>query len=137
MKKVITLLLALVMVFAAASALAADIKVVVNGEAVEFDSAPQLSEGVVLVPFRFVAEKLGAVVAWDAETRTVFASLGEALSTMQIDNSNIFINGKAVAADKAPVIKENRTLVSAQVLKDALMADVIWDEATATVTVTK
>ena len=137
MKKVITLLLALVMVFAATSALAADIKVTVNGEAVEFDRAPELLGETALVPFRFVAEKLGAVVAWDGETQTVFASLDDVLSTMQIGNQNIFINGEVVSADVAPLISTDRTLVSTEVLKSALGAEVIWDKEASTVTITK
>ena len=39
-----------------------------NGEKVQFEQDPVIENGRVLVPFRFVAEKLGATVAWDAET---------------------------------------------------------------------
>ena len=57
--------LAMIMLFAATSAFAADIKVLVNGEEVQFDRLPEEQDGAILVPFRFVAEKLGAIVAWD------------------------------------------------------------------------
>ena len=62
MKKVVTLLLAMVMIFTATASLAADIKVLVNGEAVEFDRQPVLDGETVMIPLRFVAEKLGAIV---------------------------------------------------------------------------
>lgn len=137
MKKLITLLLAMVMIFAATGALAADITVLVNGEAIEFDRAPKMQDGTAMIPFRFVAEKLGAVVAWDGETQTVFASVGETLSTMQIGNTNIFVNGEAIPAQKAPVLSTDRTLVSAEVLEGALGAQVSWDAATSTVTIIK
>ena len=137
MKRVLTFLLTLVMIFAATGVMAADIKVLVKGEAVEFDRQPELDGETLLIPFRFVAEKLGAVVAWDGETQTVFASVGDTLSTMQIGNSNIFVNGTAIAADKAPAIYTDRTLVSTKVLEDALAVKVAYDSAANTVTITK
>lgn len=137
MKKILTLLLAMIMVFAATGAFAADITVMVNGEAVEFDRAPEMQDGTAMIPFRFVAEKLGAVVAWDGETRTVFSSVGEILSAMQIGNSNIFVNGEAAAVENAPVIIVDRTLVSAEVLQKALGAAVEWNPETNILTITK
>ena len=137
MKKILAVLLTLIMVFAATGALAADITVTVNGEAVEFDRAPLLQDGAAMIPFRFVAEKLGAVVAWDGETQTVFASVGELLSTMQIGNSNIFINGDISAVANAPIIAIDRTLVSIETLEKALGATVVWDADTNTLTITK
>lgn len=137
MKKLITLLMAMVMIFAATGAFAADIKVLVNGEEIEFDRTPYIEGETVMVPFRFIAEKLGAVVAWDGETQTVFSNVGETLSTMQIGNSNLFINGEVIALDKAPVLTTDRTLVSIQVIEKALSAEAAWDEAAQTVTITK
>ena len=137
MKKILAVLLTLIMVFAATGALAADITVTVNGEAVEFDRAPLLQDGAAMIPFRFVAEKLGAVVAWDGETQTVFASVGEHLSTMQIGNSNIFINGDISAVANAPIIAIDRTLVSIETLEKALGATVVWDADANTLTITK
>ena len=137
MKKLITLLMALVMIFAATGAFAADIKVLVNGEEIQFDRTPFVDGESVMVPFRFVAEKLGAVVAWDGETQTVFSNVGETLSTMQIGNSNLFVNGEAIALDKAPVLTTDRTLVSMQVIEKALSVTAAWDEDAQTVTITK
>lgn len=137
MKKLITLLMALIMIFAATGAFAADIKVLVNGEEILFDRVPQLDGEEVIVPFRFVAEKLGAVVAWDGETQTVFSNVGETLSTMQIGNTNLFVNGETIALEKAPVLTTDRTLVSIQVIEKALGVTAAWDEAAQTVTITK
>lgn len=137
MKKIFTLLLAAIMVFAAASALAADITVLVNGEAVEFDSQPVLEGDSVLIPYRFVVEKLGAKVNWHGETQTVFADCDGAITTIQIGNSLMFLNGESFTLSNAPVISADRTLVPVEVLEKGFGAAVIWDAQTSTVTVTK
>lgn len=46
--------------------------ITVDGVAKEMDTAPTIAQERTCVPVRFVAEGLGATVAWDAETRTVF-----------------------------------------------------------------
>ena len=134
MKKILAIVLAMVMIFAATGVFAADIKVLVNGEEIQFDRLPEEKDGAVLIPFRFVAEKLGAIVAWDGETQTVFANIGDTLSTMQIGNKNVFVNSEAVEADVAPYITIDRTFVSTQILEKALGATVVSDGSTVTIT---
>ena len=75
MKKTIALILALVAVLSASVAFAADYKVIVNGEEVVFDRQPVVENGVIFIPYRYVAEKLGAKVSWHQETKTVFSFL--------------------------------------------------------------
>jgi len=134
MKKITALFLAMIMLFAATGAFAADIKVLVNGEEVQFDRLPEEKDGTILVPFRFVAEKLGAIVAWDGETQTIFANVGDILATMQIGNKNIFVNSEAFEADVAPFITVDRTLVSTAVLEKTLGLTVVTDGNTVTIT---
>ena len=43
----------------------------VNGDIVQLDAAPQILNGRILVPLRFVAEATGAKVEWEPYTRTV------------------------------------------------------------------
>lgn len=137
MKKTVTLLLALIMIFAATGAFASNISVLVNGEEIVFDRGPEVQGDKVMIPFRFVAEKLGAVVAWDGETKTVFTSLGETISTMQIGNTNIFVNDAVISADIAPILPIDRTLVTEEVLETCLGAEVSWNKEANTVTITK
>lgn len=137
MKKLVTLLLALIMIFVATGALASNISVLVNGEEIVFDRAPEIQDGKVLIPFRFVAEKLGGVVAWDGETKTVFTNMGSTISTMQIGNKSLFVNDSVISADVAPIISVDRTLVTEEVLESSLGVEVSWDKEANTVTVTK
>lgn len=137
MKKTVTLLLALIMIFVATGAFASNISVLVNGEEIVFDRGPEVQGDKVMIPFRFVAEKLGGVVAWDGETKTVFTSLGETISTMQIGNTNIFVNDAVISADIAPILPIDRTLVTEEVLESCLGAEVSWNKEANTVTITK
>lgn len=137
MKKIITLILAIVMVMCAASAFAADIRVLVNGEEIAFDRTPVKDGETVLVPYRFVAEKLGAKVSWHQETKTVFSEYNGEIITTQIGNELMFVNNNVITLEKAPSLSTDRTLVSLEVFKNAFGANVNWDDATQTVTIEK
>ena len=137
MKKVLAIFLTLIMVFGATAAFAADITVKVNDEVVTFDREPYAEGGEVYIPFRFVAEKLGATVAWDKETKTVFTALENSVTTLQIGNKNIFTAEGTSAAKVAPFIVIDRTFVTEDVIEVAFGAEVSFDEATSTVTITK
>jgi len=75
MKKKLGLVLCFVLLFTFIGVVGpeslAAVKVTVDGETVDFDSEPQIIDGRVLVPIRFVLEKIGASVAWIEETKTV------------------------------------------------------------------
>ncbi|MHB8308797.1 MAG: copper amine oxidase N-terminal domain-containing protein [Candidatus Desulforudaceae bacterium] len=49
----------------------ATIKLIVNGQEIQPDVPPQMINGRVMVPARFIAEPLGATVRWDAVSNTV------------------------------------------------------------------
>lgn len=53
------------------------IGLVIDGQAVQCDVPPQLINGRVLVPARFVAEPLGASVRWDANNNAVVIDSGK------------------------------------------------------------
>ena len=136
MKKIVALLLTFVLMFASLSVFAADIKVNVDGEAVEFDVQPENTETAILIPLRFVLEKMGATVSWHGETKTVFADFGGKVSTLQIGNELFFLEEGSVTLSAVPVIKEGRTLVPIDVINLATGAAVSFDAATNTVNIT-
>ena len=135
MKKILAVLVALITVFGATAAFAADITVKVNDEVVTFDRQPYMEGENVMIPYRFVAEKLGATVAWDGDTKTVFTALGDIVTTLQIGNANIFTSDSVINAQVAPVLVLDRTFVTGDVIAKAFGVDVTFDEATSTVTV--
>ncbi|MCX7709741.1 MAG: copper amine oxidase N-terminal domain-containing protein [Clostridia bacterium] len=53
------------------------------------------------------------------------------------ESKMIFVNGKEVVSDVPPVLKYGRTLIPVRAITNALGAEVAWDAATNTVTITK
>lgn len=135
MKKILAVLVALITVFGATVAFAADITVKVNDEIVTFDREPYMEGENVMIPYRFVAEKLGATVAWDGDTKTVFTALGDIAATLQIGNASVFTADGVINAPVAPVLVIDRTFVTGDVIAKAFGVEVTYDEATSTVTV--
>ena len=43
----------------------------VNGKSVSMDVPPQIVNGVTMVPLRFIADHLGSVSQWEADTQTI------------------------------------------------------------------
>lgn len=102
-KRIITLALALVLVFALASTVSAvtntiqanltyrDIKITLNGAAVDSKDAngksvePFIMDGTTYLPVRAVAEALGLDVKWDSATSTV------ALTEPEADDGSVYI----------------------------------------------
>ena len=137
MKKTIAIILALLVVMIASSAFAADIEVSVYGESVKFDQAPEIIDGVLMLPFRYIVEKMGAKVTWNEETRTVFSELNDSFLTLQIDNKTAFLGSDAVELENAPIIVNSRTLVPAAAIETLSQASVEWNETEMAVTITK
>ena len=113
-----------------------EIKVLVNGTALVFDQAPIIENGRTLVPLRAIFEALGADVHWEQSTQTVTAVRGDMTVTLTIGSSILTRNGDQVTLDVPAKIVNGRTLVPARAVAESFGADVKWDQATNTVTIT-
>ena len=131
MKKTAILVL-LTLLFCTAAVWAEDFAVTVNGDTIEFDVGPRIISGKVMIPMRFVFEKLGAAVMYDDETETKSSYCadtggGARIITIQIGNSKAFINNDTYDLDAAPVLVDDRTLVTPEFIENALEAKVVID----------
>ena len=98
--------------------------------------APQIMNGRTMLPFRYLAQTLlGGEVDWDEATRTVTASLGGHDFEMRIDDPVILVDGETLDLGQAPVIVDGHTLLPLRAF-EAAVAEIRWDEAARTVTVT-
>lgn len=70
-----------------------------NGEKVQFEQDPVIENGRVLVPFRFVAEKLGATVAWDIETKTVTCEKDGVKISLTANVKDVVVSGQSLEID--------------------------------------
>lgn len=110
------------------------LKVKINGEYVQFDAQPFIDENNrTLVPVRFIAEKLGAKVDWNGETRTVSVDTNSKSIKLVIDQKQATVNGNIVELDTKAIIKESRTFVPLRFIAESMDLRVKWNGETRTV----
>ena len=85
---------------------------IINGEETINDVAPEIINGMTVVPLRLIAESLGAEVKWNAATKEAIISL----------------DGKTITVGQAEgiIIKNSRTLVPIRYVSESLGAHVLW-----------
>ena len=141
MKKIISFLSVLILMFSLTSPVLADTpKVLLNGTELKFESAPYIKNDFTMVPFRAIFEAMGATVAWDPETRSVLGYLeteGDFIDIgMQIDLTHAFVKGEKVDLDIPAEITDDFTFVPLRFVAENLGADVSWDHENYTVVIT-
>jgi len=109
------------------------VRVFVDGDQVLFDQPPITQGGRVLVPLRGIFEKMGAVVEWNAGTRTVRAARGTTLVELQIGSRIARVDGRAVTLDVPPMVVGGRTLVPLRFISESLGATVDYRAESRTV----
>lgn len=142
MKKLLTLLLALLMLMCSVTAAESEIKIIVNGDAVECDVAPIIKDGRTLLPVRAICQAIGASVSWDGATSTVTAKGFDYKMVMQAGNktlSLIFDGNEDDAVnfecEVPPEIIDGRIMLPLRAMCEALDFDVAWDGAERKVTI--
>jgi uncharacterized repeat protein (TIGR03943 family) len=134
MKRIITTIILASMLFSTSvDASSNDIKVTLDGDLITFDVPPAFIQGRTLVPLRTIFEVLGAKIDWDDTTKTVTATKGEIKVVLTVGNKQGKINDKYIALEVPGTIINNRILVPARFVAEALGAKVDWNEATKTV----
>jgi len=109
------------------------ILVFVDGSIVEFDAQPIVQDGRTLVPFRTIAEVLGAEVSWESTSRTIIATHHGSKIILQIGNNIAWLNGNPVLLDVSPALMAGRTLIPLRFFSESLEADVQWDGTSRTI----
>lgn len=112
------------------------ISVMVDGKELKFDVEPVIYYSRILVPLRAIFEALDAKVTWHNEKRKITAQKDDLFITLMVNSDVMTINDKVLYLDVSPKIIDNRVLVPARVVAEALKADVSWDEGTRTVKIT-
>lgn len=140
MKKLsVTLLSGIMAASMAVPAIAADgtIKVVVNGKEVAFeDQAPVIKNDRTLVPLRGVLETMGIEVNWNADEQSVTALRGADSAYFKVGSTTLTTEDGSVTLDAAPEIINDRTMIPLRAVAEAFDAEVKWDDATKTITIT-
>jgi hypothetical protein len=109
----------------------------VNGATKVMDVAPQVINGRTFTPVRYVAESLGAEVAYDDATKTATLTKGETVVEFVLGSSTYTVNGVAQTADVAAQAINGRTMLPARYVAEAFGYQVGFDPATKTVVISK
>ncbi|WP_223069421.1 copper amine oxidase N-terminal domain-containing protein [Paenibacillus caui] len=107
------------------------IQVLVDGKKMTFpDAKPYIdSSRHVLVPIRFISEKLGAKVGYSGEkTKTVSISMNGQEVSLTVGQSKAVVNGISKTFDTKAVAKNNRVFVPLRFVSEALGQSVNWDK---------
>jgi hypothetical protein len=108
---------------------------------VTLDAAPVLGAGNrTLVPVRAVAEAMGGTVDWNATTRTATVTVGSNTLELTLGKNIALFNGTATPIDTdpkvLPLIINGRTMLPLRFVVESLGAQVSYDQATKTITIT-
>ncbi|MDP4181886.1 MAG: stalk domain-containing protein [Bacillota bacterium] len=162
MKKITAFFLILVMMSLSIISYSASpqISVYVLGGKLDFkDAAPFIENGRTLVPFRAIAEALGANVEWDSATKTVTITKQYAANASEsvtdttyngnsasdetkivkivIGSNKALINEIETTLDVPAKISNSRTYVPLRFVSEALEMGVNWDSATKKIVIDK
>lgn len=129
------LLLVLFVYTVPAQAAGTSIKLLIDGQAIQSDVAPVISNNRTMVPLRVISEGLGAQVAWDGTTRTVRVALADSEILLGIGKATALVDNQEYKLDAPPVIIGNRTMVPLRFIGEALGAQVHWNATTRTVSI--
>lgn len=129
MKRIITAFIACMLLTCTAGA----VDLYVDTNKIVTDTPPAIVDGRTLVPVRAIFEAIGATVEWDNTTRTATGAKSGTIVSIQIDNTTAYVNGGARTLDVPAQLINNRTMVPARFISEALGCDVTWDQKTRTV----
>ncbi|HOO96210.1 MAG TPA: stalk domain-containing protein [Caldisericia bacterium] len=107
----------------------------VNGEPKELRFEPFIERGTTLVPVRAISEAFGAVVEYDALTRSIEINLDETQILLQIGINKIIINGVKMDLQVEPIIKNGSTFVPLRAIAEAFDSEVLWASETKEITI--
>ena len=122
MKKLLIGILACLMLATAANA----VDLYVDLAKIETDTPPTIVDGRTLVPLRAIFEALGAEVEWDNNTRTAIGTRGNTVVSVQINSRIAYVNGEEKELDVPAQIINNRTMVPARFVSEAMGCKVTW-----------
>ncbi|WP_373229813.1 copper amine oxidase N-terminal domain-containing protein [Cohnella sp.] len=103
------------------------IKLYVNGEEPDFETAPFVRSGKTLVPFRAISEALNADVSWNKEERSVSVTRDGITVKLFIDSKTAYVDGKPITLDVPAAIVKGSTVVPVRFVSEALKAAVKWE----------
>jgi len=135
MKRSRLVLIVAVVVFVVCAAPVMAISVVVNGQQLPAQPPAVEISGRTMLPMRTVFEALHATVDWDGATQTASAEREGTTVAMTIGQATAYIDGQPVMLDVPAQLISGHTYVPVRFPAEAFGANVGWDQATQTVSI--
>jgi hypothetical protein len=101
-----------------------------NGSPVTSDAQSMLVGDSAVTAFRFMFEKAGGTMKWDAKTQRVIAKKGETEIILTIGSKTAQIGDQKVMMELAAFLFEGRTMVPVRLFEEGLRAEIEWDPQT-------
>jgi len=111
--------------------------ITLNGELLGFEEMPVREDDRLLVPMRFLFEKMGAEVEWDQDTQTATVLQENDAVAFQINNRSATVNSQAQTMDVPARLINGKTMIPIRFLSENLGYTVEWDEETNMAIITK
>jgi hypothetical protein len=93
-------------------------------------------DGSTLVPLRVITTAFGAVLAYDAPTKTIGLKYNGHDLSLTIDNKMATVDGKAIEMKTAPQLLNGTTMVPVRFIIENFGATILFDKVTKQITIT-
>lgn len=134
MKKTVSIILALILVFSSFVCFAdSDLTLKLDGNVLKTDVPPVIVNDRTMVPFRAIFEALGISVNWSDALRKVYATADDITVILTVDSEKMIVNENIITLETAPFIMNDRVLVPVRAVCEALKCTVDWDANSRTV----
>lgn len=135
-RKLLILLLSFSLLTTNIFAASSDIKVIVNGNILEFDQSPIIRNNRTLIPIREIFEALGAEIQWFPESQKILASKNGRDISLFIGSNIMYLDSiTSVELDVPAEIINDKTYIPLRAVSEAFDASVEWDENSKTATI--
>jgi hypothetical protein len=103
------------------------VRVFVDGAPVDFDVAPVVENGRMLVPVRALSEALGFTVTWDEAEQLVSLTRDGTTIVVWIDSTKVLVGDKESHLEVPTRVVDGRTMVPLRFISETLGSHVAWD----------
>lgn len=104
-----------------------EIKIYLNGTALNVSVPPVIEDGTTLVPMRNVFEALGLSIDWNDATKTVVGSGNNIKIQLTIGSKTAYVNGQAKELSVPAKIINGSTMVPIRFVSESVGLEVNWD----------
>lgn len=101
-------------------------KIYIGSKRINTDVMPRIIKSRLMVPFKAIAQELGAEVKWVYDKKQVVMNKGGTEIVLTLDSDTVLVNGKPARVDAPPTIVDNRTMVPVRFIAETFGQKIDW-----------